>query len=175
MKNIWSRIESWFSVNDPKAKIRLLEGTTDEQINEAEAFFNIQFPEDFRDSLSIHDGQHLLATPLMKSWQLFPLKEMIKDWKIMKNLYDDGQFSDTNVTSIGSVKAEWWHPLWIAIAHNGAGDLLCLDLQPASNGNIGQIISFLHMDSKREVVASSFRAWLQGFADDLEKGKNEKC
>jgi cell wall assembly regulator SMI1 len=44
-------------------------------------------------------------------------------------------------------------------------------LVPTSGGSIGQIILMWHDDDTRTLIAPSFRAWLNQFADDLEAGK----
>ena len=58
----------------------------------------------------------------------------------------------------------WWSPRWIPLTGNGAGDHLCVDLDPAPGGAPGQVITMWHMDDVREVKAAGWAAWLEGVA-----------
>ncbi len=107
----------------------------------------------------------------MGEWQLLPLKYVMSQWDIMKGLHDAGKFMNVKSKPVGPVRDDWWNLRWVPIAHNGAGDLLSLDLEPAPGGHVGQVITFWHMDEKRERLSGDFHSWLQGFAEDLEKGK----
>jgi cell wall assembly regulator SMI1 len=173
MKAIWSHIESWLEANAPTIRKDLLKGATLKEIRTAEQAMGITFPENVKDSYRIHNGQRGRSASLIAEWQLYSLKDMVNRWKMLKKLFDDGTFASTSVTSSKAVRAEWWNPKWIPVAYNGDGDLRCLDLAPTPQGEVGQIISFWHMENKRERLASSFRVWLTEFADDLHAGKYE--
>lgn len=172
MQDIWKRIETWLENNCPHMIKGLSPAATDEQIRSAEQLLGIKFPDDLKESLSIHDGQSGRATPLVGEWQLFSLKYMVSDWEAMKALFDAGDLSSEGISieTTGPVLAQWWNPKWIGIATNGAGDLYCVDFDPAPGGSVGQIIVFWHMVAKRQVIANSFRAWLEQFSDDLQRG-----
>jgi cell wall assembly regulator SMI1 len=163
MQDIWNRIESWLEVNAPEIHSDLLVGATDEEIFSAEELMDIRFPDDVKVSYRIHNGQLGDSSPLLGEWQLYSLENIKSRWKVLKNLFEAGKLN-AEATPIGPVRAEWWNPKWIPIAHNGAGDLYCLDLVPAAGGQVGQIISFWHMDEKRERLANSFQEWLQKYA-----------
>lgn len=168
---IWNDIETWFEKNAPNIRIRLLSGAQVDEIETLETDLSITLPEDFKASLMIHNGQHGLAKPLVGSWQLASTEAIRREWQLMQVLYEKGSFTGTTAKAAGPVKAAWWLPQWIPIAYNGAGDLLCLDMVPAPQGNVGQVVSFWHVQEKREVVAASFTSWLQEFAADLLANK----
>lgn len=170
MQDIWKRIESWLEVNTPEIHSDLLPGATEEEIRSAEKFMDIEFPVDVKTSYQIHNGQLGNSSPFMGEWQLYSLTDMMSTWKMLKNLFDSGKF-DVEGTPIGPVRAEWWNPKWIPVADNRTGDLHCLDLDPAPGGELGQIITFWHMDEQRERLANNFQEWLQRYAEDLENGK----
>ena len=65
---------------------------------------------------------------------------------------------------------EWWNPRWIPLTSNFCGDHHCLDLSASLRGSQGQIIEMWHDVDMRPIVAPSFRAWLETFAEDLEAG-----
>jgi len=171
MEKIWNRIDSWLQANLPEIYSDLLPGATEEEIRLAEEHMGVYFPEDVKISYRIHNGQIGDESPLLGEWELLSLEDMINQWNIMKKLFDAGKFTNIASKPIGPVRADWWNIKWVPVAYNGAGDLYCLDLAPASGGEVGQIISFWHMDEKRERLASNFRNWLHRYADDIENGK----
>jgi cell wall assembly regulator SMI1 len=171
MQDIWNRIESWLKVNAPEIHSDLLPGAADEEVRSAEEHLGVKFPEDAKASFRIHNGQRGMASPLMGEWQLLPLENVMSQWDIMKGLSDAGKFANVKSKPVGPVRDDWWNVKWVPLAYNGAGDLQCLDFDPAPGGAAGQMISFWHMDEKRERLSNDFRSWLQGFADDLEAGK----
>jgi cell wall assembly regulator SMI1 len=46
-----------------------------------------------------------------------------------------------------------------------------LDLDPAPGGVAGQVIQHWHDDASQELLAPSYRAWLEAFADALDAGE----
>jgi cell wall assembly regulator SMI1 len=170
MEKIWRSIEAWLEENAPRAFKDLNKPATAKGVAAAEKLMGVEFPEDVRASYLLHDGQ-VGAAPIMGEWQLLSLKVMKSRWKMLKESYDEGKFEESRVKPKGPVKAEWWNPKWVPVAYNGAGDLYCVDLDPAPKGKAGQLVSFWHVDDRREVVAKSFRAWLKEYADDLKAGR----
>ena len=63
-------------------------------------------------------------------------EEIVSQGKTWKELLDGGDFKDTFYGSDDGIKNDWWNPKWIPFAHNGGGDHLCLDLDPASSGTL---------------------------------------
>lgn len=173
MEDIWNRIESWIKINAPELYSDLLPGASEKEILTVEENINVKLPADVRLSFSIHNGQLGSAAPLIGDWQLISLEVVFKRWKVLKDLYDSGEFQGIWCKTKGSVQSKWWIPSWIPIAYNGAGDYKCIDMNPAEGGKVGQIISFWHALDKREVLVESFRDWLQDFAGDLENGRYE--
>jgi cell wall assembly regulator SMI1 len=170
MKAVWNRIENWLDKNSPAMKEGLMPGATEDQILAFEELVGVKFPGNVRESMLIHDGQSDLANPLLGQWQLFTIEYAMQDWKLMKELYDQGKLA-APAQADGLVKAQWWNPLWIEVANNGGGDLICIDCDPAPGGNFGQVLIFWHMSPERKVIAPDFKTWLTTFADDLEQGK----
>lgn len=177
MKTIWNSIDSWLAANASEIQNNLQPGATDEAIKAAEQFLEIEFPEDVKSSYRIHNGQFEWRYSLIPGWQFLGLEEMIGEWESWKKLLDSGDFNeedgnDFGCASDGLIRTElWWNPKWIPIASDLGGDNLCLDLDPAPAGQVGQIIFMCHDDAYREVVANSLREWLEQFATDLETGK----
>lgn len=177
MQAIWTRIEDWLANNAPETLRNLNPGATDAEIASTEEFIGISFPDDFKDSYRIHNGQRAYdETPdgqqidycLMDMWQLLSLDRIKDEWSCWKGLLDDGTFDDSNITLDNGVETGWWNPLWIPLTSDFCGDHHCLDL--SLGGSEEQIIMMWHDIDTREIVAPSFKAWLEAFADDLEAG-----
>jgi cell wall assembly regulator SMI1 len=169
VQDIWKRIENWLDSNCTEILQGLLPGAKKSEIHACEKYLGVIFTGEITDSYLYHNGQTDLIAPLLGDWYLLSLDSIIKQWGIMQNLLHQGMLVG-QVFSDGKVQAVWWHPQWIPIAHNGAGDFCCLDMAPTATGNIGQIISFWHTSEKREVIAESIEDWLGKFAQDLEAG-----
>ncbi len=171
MEEIWKQIETWLIANILEIRNDLQPGATDAEIRKAEDAMGIKFPDDVRASYRIHNGQLGSAAELLGDWQLLPLEYMVLEWQTLDKVLDSGGFGDNTGTPHGPVRPMWWNPKWIPVAHNGAGDYRCLDLDPPAKGKVGQIIAYWHTMDTREKLAPSFRAWLQRFAKDLESGR----
>lgn len=168
----WQRIESWFSENAPEALEALALGATDEQIAEAEAKLGIVFPDDFRTSLQIHNGE----VESVGAWggeELLSLERILDEWDVWNKLLDAGTFDQSHayVVPRGPVKQRWWHQLWVPITVDGTGNCACLDFDPAKGGRIGQVIDMDHAAADRCVLAASFAEFLSDYADRLEAGE----
>jgi cell wall assembly regulator SMI1 len=170
MREIWKRIEAWLDAHVPSGAGILRPGATEEQIAAAERFLGVSLPEDVRVSFGLHNGQSR-GPWLMYGWELLSLERVREEWVAWKALLDEGTFRDFRSTSDGQTAEDWWHPRWLPLTYDGAGDHHCLDLHPGPTGQPGQIIQMWHDDSPRPVVAPSYRDWLAAFADALDAGK----
>src|ERR1051325_4380886 len=67
------------------------------------------------------------------------------------------------------IKDDWWNSFWIPFTHDGAGNHICIDLDPTPNGKYGQIIRMWPDSPDRELYASSFSEYISNYISDLEK------
>jgi cell wall assembly regulator SMI1 len=72
----------------------------------------------------------------------------------------------------GAIQCTYAHPRWLPLATDGGGNNIALDLAPGPAGRWGQIILFGRDFDTKYVVAPSWAAFLEQFADDLENGKH---
>lgn len=174
MREIWQRIESWLSQYAPPVLQSLRSGATEQEIASAETALGQPFPNDYRESLSLHDGQMVnqygCSPPFTHGLDLFPLAKTISRRQGVSELLDERLRQDLTISTHGPVRPVWWDRLWIPFADDGNGNYCCLDLNPAAGGHVGQIIRVWNESHLRTVVAGSFRAWLDYFADELEAG-----
>ena len=171
MADYWTRIEAWLRTNAPDILQDLNPGATDADIASAEQALGLTLPEDMRTAYRLHNGSAGASAPLMGDWYFLALQHMTARWRTMKELADKGTFEGNEVLARGPMKDDWWNARWLPVADNGAGDYRCADLDPGPGGAPGQIVSFWHADDRREVIAPSFSAWLEAFANDLEQGR----
>ena len=171
MKDTWAAIEEWLSKHAPEVLADLQPAASAEAIHSAEATFGTALPAEMASSYGIHDGQRGGASPLMGDWRLLSLDAGGKEWTTIKDLADSGTFEGTESDPDAQVADGWWHRGWLPVASNDSGDFLCVDIEPAPGGTQGQIISFLHADPRRELIAPGFKAWLEAFATDLQSGR----
>jgi cell wall assembly regulator SMI1 len=170
MNNSWQRIENWLTTNAPDILRGLRPPASPIAIDKASIAVGIDLPTDLLEGLyHVHDGQKSNAQNLLDEWELLPLARVSTEWRMLKELRDEGDFESTKSRSSGITRQDWWHPQWIPFAANGAGDFLCTDLAPGPKGTLGQVIVFRHEDATRELVATSVKQLFADYAQALEK------
>jgi cell wall assembly regulator SMI1 len=172
MEKLWQRIESWLKQNAPDQFSALQPGASDADIKKAEEALSCELPGDVKESYRIHDGIRAGVGPLVAGWRLLSLATIVKEWQALTDASADETLDDDlEELSDPQIKSSWWNPLWIPVASNSSGDFICVDLDPQPIGNSGQVISFLHADPARKLLARDLKSWLDEFAGDLEAGK----
>ncbi len=143
------------------AGVKLAEGASAKAIAAAQKVLGAKLPDEVVAFYRRHDGSAEL--PAVEGRELLPLARIVSEWKIWKDLLDQGTFeeNDHGMPSKG-VQKKWWIPEWVPVTYDGAGNHHVLDLAPANGGTYGQILSFWHDDDARTVVAESFLEWLEG-------------
>lgn len=176
MKEIWTQIDDWLIANAPQIFEDLQSGASETEISELEESLAIKLPEDVKASYRIHNGQSDGTYGFLDGREFLSVERIKQEWTVWKDLLDSGTFQDQDGHDIGSepelgIRNVWWSAKWIPITYDGGGNHDCLDLEPSEGGNVGQIITMWHDDSDRKLVASSFREWLQEYAEGLKEGK----
>ena len=170
MKIIWERIHDWLAANAPQVLDNLRPGANDEEIYRVEAFFGVEFPEDFKLSYRVHDGQEEECCSLFPYLEFLSLQNVIKISEKWQNYSDDNFRCDPEDIFEG-IWNGWWNPNWIPFTNESNGACQCVDLAPAAGGNVGQIIIVEWQEATRGLIAPNFRVYLETFADELERGE----
>ena len=170
MQSTWDRIKRWLSENAPTVHASLRPGASSEAIETAETAMGVRFPDAFRASFSIHDGQEEEAPGLINGCELLSLERVVDEWAIWTELLRENEFEGCESESDGPVRNDWWNPMWIPFTYDGEGNHHCVDLDPAEGGEVGQVIVMMHDDPYRPVLAVNYADWLEAFAEDLESG-----
>jgi cell wall assembly regulator SMI1 len=171
---LWGRLRNILERLPPEKRPELRPGAADEELQRLEMELGQTFPEEFRESYLLHDGQ-LTGMDLAPAigahedgYELMTAHAIRRDWRSWKELAVVGDFADLAAGSSPEVKGQWWIPAWVPFATNGAGDHLCIDLEPTPKGSRGQVIRVGHESPLREVIAGSFRAWLFAILEQWE-------
>jgi cell wall assembly regulator SMI1 len=143
------------------AGVSLAKGASAKAIAAAEKAIGAHLPEEVVAFYRRHDGSE--DEPAVEGRELLSLSRMVSEWKIWKDLFDQGTFEANDHGRPGAgVQQKWWIPEWVPVTYDGAGNHHVLDLAPAPGGTRGQILSFWHDDDPRTVEAKDLLAWLEG-------------
>jgi cell wall assembly regulator SMI1 len=179
VSELWQRVEELLNQREADERAELRPGASDKDFKQLEDNLGKKLPKEFRASYRIHNGQvpgvDLVpaVSPDDEQYELMTLEGILGEWHSLKELLDGGDFADLAAAPAPEVKDAWWSPAWVPFATNGAGDHLCLDLEPTRNGSRGQVISVSHESAAREVVAGSFNAWLFTLLEQLREDFEE--
>lgn len=169
MKPQWERLEAWLKSHGPALLVDLNPPASDGDIRELEQALGVQLPADFVACLQVHDGQRGGAEGLFAGQEFLSCRRILSEWAIWKDLLDSGDFDGAQAEPGAGVQPVWWHPRWIPFTYNGAGDHLCLDLEPADGGQPGQVITLWHDDGARQKKADSFAQWFAAFVEQTTR------
>jgi molybdopterin molybdotransferase len=115
-----------------------------------------KLPDALRQFLLLHDGQEP-GVPMIESCPLLSAAQIATQHEMLLAVCGSRKTFDSSKTDEGIQKIPF-APAWIPIAQSADGrDYLCLDLDPAEGGRIGQVIRLSLEDDRRSHVAPSFR------------------
>jgi len=167
IQNSWSEIEEWHRANAPRLLENLQDGASDQQIDEFEAATGVSLPEDYKASLKLHNGDVYIY-----DYQYLSLDGVLNKWLMMTHLSADGVFDGRNPVDAGGgvIQNTWWQRGWVPFAVDGGGNMICIDVAPAANGIVGQLL-YMELQSGPGISQyKSFREWLERYRDDLHRG-----
>ena len=131
----------------------------DAEITTLEQQLGVTLPTDYVQALRQHNGQRGLADGLFDGQEFLSAQNVFAQWQIWKGLHDAGEFKALHSSPAAGVRDDWWNPRWIPFTHDGSGNHLCLDLDPAEDGSVGQVIAMWHDAAERTVEGRSFGEW----------------
>ncbi len=168
VKASWQRIDNWLTKNAPSLMSKMGKPATTEAIARAEATLGVELPEAVRASYAIHDGSGEVS--LFPSGDYLSLDEMLVQYKVWKELVEEGSWDDEVSAPEGPIQKVHYHLKWIPLTHNGGGDHTLIDLAPAKGGKVGQLIDFSHEMGPEGIAATGLAEYLSYLADGLEAG-----
>jgi cell wall assembly regulator SMI1 len=139
--------------------VELPPGASEDAIAAAEQALGFTLPEEVRAWYRAHDGGG--DRYIANNRELLSLDRMVSEWKVWKDLLDQGVFEGNDHSSPGpGVQQKWWIPEWLPVTYDGAGNHDVIDLAPDIDGRVGQIVEFWHDDDDREVIAANLLEFL---------------
>lgn len=171
MRDEWSRFESWLKAHFLKGYNDLNEPAKDEQINILESKLSVKLPSKFVEFMKTHNGQRGKSGWIIDGSELLSCERIIDEWEVWNGLLVRGEFEDNKEKRDNGVKDDWWNPNWVPFTYDGCGNHLCIDLDPAESGTVGQIITMWHDESERKIMAASFEQWFAQYVQDVGSGK----
>ena len=164
----WRRVVSWLAQHAPAMFDDLPGGADEAAIKALEGQLGHTLPAELRAMLQAHDGSD--AVRVIEYWSTLSVQGILEDWKGWCAFLEDEDCPEESSPN-GPVKPAWWSPHWVPVATNHAGDCLVLDFDPAVAGVPGQVVEVWHDDADRLVLAPSWQAFLERYADDLDAGR----
>jgi len=161
----WSALEAWWRANVPEALRRLGAPADASTIDAAEREMGVELPADYRAWLLAHDG----ADDGLFGDQVLSIGETLGTWRFLTEMFATPV--PNPIDPDPGVRAAWWHRGWIPITSDGAGNRVCIDLDPASGGTRGQLVKFWHDGGDRPLVAASVGAWFAMHRERLQTGE----
>jgi cell wall assembly regulator SMI1 len=175
MNDLWERLGSWAAKNAGR-ELGLRKGASESSIAAAEKTLALRFPDDFRASLLLHDGQDAGDDDSLFEWMpgcspLVPLEAIVERWKEEVELAEEYPNDDIKVVEHGRLHSVLWFSKRIPIAGNRwwDGDNTYLDFFPGPKGKSGQVITFV-TECDLVVLGPSFRQTIALYVEALEKG-----
>lgn len=168
VRDTWKRIEHAIAAH-PASLPGGLNGPADDHVlAELHAALGAMLPDDVIDSLRLHDGQADPDAVFTESDALLSAQEIVAQWSIWRKLVTGGDFDEMTSEPDAGIRDDWYNLKWIPFTHDGSGNHLCIDLDPAEGGVAGQVIRVWHDDELRERVASSYAEWLARVAAERD-------
>jgi cell wall assembly regulator SMI1 len=170
IREIWTRIERALAQHVPETAATLAPPASDEEIAELEAAIGLHLPDDYRQSLRVHNGQidptkchHLTIEGLLAT-----TKQVADTWRMLTEI-DDG-FRRREPNWDDPQRGAWWDRRWVPFTI-GDGDCLCINLNPVvgRGGQFGEVVCHLNSNPHEPGIAASYGDWLSAVATKLER------
>jgi cell wall assembly regulator SMI1 len=165
--SIWRDINDLLRKKAPKRQKELQPGLPEGELEELVKAFGRRLPKDYLVSIALHDGNASL-----NEFTYLPLRSVLEIWEAMNESEAAGEFGERTIDAPEAkvVKPVWWHKGLIPFAQDGAGNLLCIDLDPGPKGSNGQITRFERNMGPAPTEHRSFGGWLTAYRDAVRAG-----
>jgi cell wall assembly regulator SMI1 len=168
---IWTKLEAWIKKNAPDLKRSLKKGASEKQIAKLEKKLGVELPEDYKTFLQLCNGLKDDAEAGFYDGELMSCETVAEQWSVWQDLLEAGNFEGITSKPQKGIRNDWWNTKWIPITHDGGGNHLCIDLDPARGGKPGQIITMWHDSEERELMYDNFSEWLEHILAGVESGE----
>jgi cell wall assembly regulator SMI1 len=169
---------------DPPIKPRLRSGTSDDEIQAAEASLGLAIPNDLKNFLLCHNGQEFYEATSGYGDPLVPMMRQpangqgyshywlggVADIVEQTGYYRDDIdcFSPEHFETFGPVR---YHDKFIVFTNTENADTLAIDLLPQPGGIVGQVVVMSTQVPQLIVVSPSLEMFLQSLASDYANNR----
>lgn len=178
----------WLNREYPELGDTLNYGILPQDLAQIEMQFGFALPAVVRESYLLVDGQEAessagCAEGLFYGLTLLPLEDVYEEWRFWREV-DSDPTTGANVQlrevmqslPPGWVRKEYSQRGWIPLISDKTGNYVGIDLNPAENGSVGQVIVFGRDFDTKVVLWNGdgpvgWAKWLASFVDDLEAGE----
>lgn len=172
MKKLWHSLEGLVTGENVAFRPK----TDEKRIDETEKQLGITFPDDFRQSLLIHDGQEYANSGpvdwipgVSAGMRLLPLEEILELWQDFPPPMEDDQDLFDEASDDGKTRLIPFHMKRIPIAYDEPEDTyILMDFIPGPSGMAGQLI-YTGEDDDFKVLANNFRWFLEHIEQHYKK------
>lgn len=163
----WDAIIAWCDAQAPEAMDAFGPPAPDEALEPLDAEIGV-LPAAVRRSWS-RVGFTEVPGPL--PFRILPPHESFEVWTRLRRAAREVLVLPDAADVDPGVRAAWVHPGWLPLTDDGGGNHVCVDLDPAPGGAVGQVIVVLADHPRRSVLAPSWTDFLEGLVDALEGGR----
>lgn len=161
----WGLLEAALRKVSSGGSFKLAPGATPEALDALEGVIGRKLPDSFRRTWSEHSGFRPEPFSLL---ELLGARAMASEWLGLRDY--DGLSGEAE--TIGPVKALWTNRAWIPfVLIGGETRHLCLDLDPAPGGRVGQVIHATPKWEQRRVIAPGVDELLALLASAVAEGR----
>src|SRR5262249_17873673 len=119
----WAGIEAWLAQNAPGYRFEVNPGASPGDIAAFEEAVGMKLPDDFKESLRIHDGGNCdcCNCSLPEYGDFLPLAQILHDWKTYRSWQEDGDYAPADWIPrdiTGPIKPIFWNTKRIYITDN---------------------------------------------------------
>lgn len=170
----WERLVEWLEHNSPRVHRGLSPGTPEARLRLFFRQLGLEPPPAVREFFGWQGGQDD-SSPcgLLEGWSLLSLDEIAGHYETMLDTARLGEVRLDWLECEGPVKPLYASPLWLPVAHDHSGNLICIDLDPTPEGAVGQVIEVDFDCSHRRVLAPGLAAYLEQLHQRLVSGELE--
>ena len=154
----------------PEFKPMFKDGLTDAKLNVIEQKTGLTLPNDFKELYKLYNGQDYNGNCLFDYFLLNSFDDIMNTWETFKSLEE--QFENDGIKSdpeIG-IKDKWCNSKWLPFANTADGHSICIDYDPDETGTIGQVITYWYNSEERNLIAKSFKEFIETYLRNIQDG-----
>ena len=149
----------------PECEKYFVSGVGEQVLQELEEVTGFALPPNFKALYLEANGEKQYIGSIL-GFELMSIEKIIREYRILQ----DASYSVMS-DEVDKVKEGGFQKGWIPFADDGSGSFIVVDLDPASKGNVGQIITIDRDCDISYVLATSLEELIEKISDCLDDGR----